>query len=148
MMMLDSIVLYWWSIIYQWWCCGSNLIYVIGFTLLKEVKYYCRFELYEGRWSIIESILIIESCHMHVMNHLHFWSCVVILWSDRTGTHLASYVARGGVRCGFIPSEVWRQKLHALHSYAFIEVIIQPYVVVREEMVFDIWMFEFSILKY
>ena len=62
--------------------------------------------------------------------------------------NLASYVARGGVRCGFISLEVWRQKLHALHSYAFIEVIncrcwwsevlIQPCMVVREEMVFDI----------
>jgi hypothetical protein len=37
--------------------------------------------------------------------------------------HLASYVARGGVRCGFIPLEVWRQRTYTLHSYAFIEVI-------------------------
>jgi hypothetical protein len=37
--------------------------------------------------------------------------------------NLASYVARGGVRCCFIPLEVWRQRTYALHSYAFIEVI-------------------------
>jgi hypothetical protein len=37
--------------------------------------------------------------------------------------NLASYVARGGVRCDFIPLEVWRQRSYALHSYEFIEVI-------------------------
>jgi hypothetical protein len=43
--------------------------------------------------------------------------------------NLASYVARGGVRCGFIPLEVWRQRAYALHSYAFIEVIFADGVV-------------------
>ena len=43
--------------------------------------------------------------------------------------NLASYVARGGVRCGFIPLEVWRQRTYALHSYAFIEVIFADDVV-------------------
>jgi hypothetical protein len=33
--------------------------------------------------------------------------------------NLASYVARGGVRCGFIPLEVCRQRTYALYSYAF-----------------------------
>ena len=41
--------------------------------------------------------------------------------------NLASYVARGGVRCGFIPLEVWRQR--TLHSYEFIEVIFADDVV-------------------
>ena len=72
----------------------------------------------------------------------------VISWSyDLTAPVQLSIVRcprRGTMR--FIPSEVWRQKLHALHSYAFIkvincrcwwsEVIIQPSVVVRKEMVF------------
>jgi hypothetical protein len=43
--------------------------------------------------------------------------------------NLASYVARGGVRCGFIPLEVWMQRTYALHSYAFIEVIFADNVV-------------------
>ena len=43
--------------------------------------------------------------------------------------NLASYVAREGVRCGFIPLEVWRQRTYALHSYAFIEVIFADDVV-------------------
>jgi hypothetical protein len=43
--------------------------------------------------------------------------------------NLASYVARGGVRFGFIPLEVWRQRTYALHSYAFIEVIFADGVV-------------------
>jgi hypothetical protein len=43
--------------------------------------------------------------------------------------NLASYIARGGVRCGFIPLEVWRQRTYALHSYAFIEVIFADDVV-------------------
>jgi hypothetical protein len=43
--------------------------------------------------------------------------------------NLASYVARGGVRCGFIPLEVWRQRTYALHSYGFIEVIFADVVV-------------------
>jgi hypothetical protein len=43
--------------------------------------------------------------------------------------NIASYVARGGVRCGFIPLEVWRQRTYALHSYAFIEVIFADGVV-------------------
>jgi hypothetical protein len=43
--------------------------------------------------------------------------------------NLASYVDRGGVRCGFIPLEVWRQRTYALQSYAFIEVIFADGVV-------------------
>jgi hypothetical protein len=43
--------------------------------------------------------------------------------------NLASYVARGGVQCGFIPLEVWRQRTYALHSYEFIEVIFADDVV-------------------
>jgi hypothetical protein len=43
--------------------------------------------------------------------------------------NLASYVARVGVRCGFIPLEVWMQRTYALHSYAFIEVIFADDVV-------------------
>jgi len=76
--MLDSIVLYWWSIIYQWWYCGLNMLYVIGFTLLKEGKYCCRFELYEERWSIIGSILIIAACHAYCIILSHF---EVMSWS-------------------------------------------------------------------
>jgi hypothetical protein len=37
--------------------------------------------------------------------------------------NIASYVAWGGVQCGFIPLEVWRQKSCALHSYAFMKYI-------------------------
>jgi hypothetical protein len=37
--------------------------------------------------------------------------------------NLASYVAQWGVRCSFIPLDVWRQRTYALHSYAFIEMI-------------------------
>jgi hypothetical protein len=43
--------------------------------------------------------------------------------------NLASYVARGGVRCGFTPLEVWRQRTYAFHSYALIEVIFADDVV-------------------
>jgi hypothetical protein len=67
------------------------------------------------------SILINAACHIHCMIHLHLKFCRD-LWSEYR-YNLASYVARGGVRCGFIPLEVWRQRTYALHSYAFIEVI-------------------------
>jgi hypothetical protein len=43
--------------------------------------------------------------------------------------NLASYVARGGVRCSFIPLEVWRHRTYVLHSYEFIEVIFADDVV-------------------
>jgi hypothetical protein len=43
--------------------------------------------------------------------------------------NLASYVARGGVRCSFISLEVWRQRTYTLHSYAFIEMIFADDVV-------------------
>ena len=59
--------------------------------------------------------------------------------------NLASYVARGGVRCGFIPLEVWRQRTYALHSYAFIEVIFADGVVLysKREVLYNLlWSFE------
>jgi hypothetical protein len=61
----------------------------------------------EGKWSIIWG-----------------WYCIRPFWYN-----LASYVVRGGVQCGFIPLEVWRQRTYALHSYAFIEVIFVDDVV-------------------
>ena len=70
---------------------------IAGLNCIKEGEVLSR---YHNNW------IMSYACH----ESFAFWSCVVILWSDRTGTHLASYVARGGVRCGFIPSEVWRQK--------------------------------------
>jgi hypothetical protein len=59
--------------------------------------------------------------------------------------NLASYVAWGGVRCGFIPLEVWRQRTYALHSYAFIEVIFADGVVLysKREVLYNLlWSFE------
>jgi hypothetical protein len=47
--------------------------------------------------------------------------------------NLASYVARGGVRCGYIPLGVWRQRTYALHSYAFIELIFVDDVVLYSQ---------------
>ena len=107
MMMLDSIILYWWSIICQWWYCGSNKVYVV-------IHIFVWREVLVQVWIVGREVLLrypinwIMSCACH--ESFAFWSYVMILWSDRTGTHLASYVARGGVRCGFKPSEVWRQK--------------------------------------
>jgi hypothetical protein len=88
----------------------------------------------EGRWSIIWglycmwrkwSILINVACHMH-----DSFASEVLSWPmvRPYRYNLASYVARGGVRCGFIPSEVWRQRTYALHSHAFIEVIFADIV--------------------
>jgi hypothetical protein len=47
--------------------------------------------------------------------------------------NLASYVARGGVRCGFIPLEVWRKRTYALHLYAFIELMFADDVVLYSQ---------------
>jgi hypothetical protein len=53
--------------------------------------------------------------------------------------NLASYVAWGGVRCGFIPLEVWRQRTYALHSYEFIEVIFADDMVLYPQRYEDRW---------
>jgi hypothetical protein len=68
---------------------------------------------------------------MHYMIHLHL-KFGRDLWSDYR-YNLASYVNRGGVRCGFIPLEVRRQRTYALHSYAFIEVILADDVVLYSQ---------------
>ena len=88
------------------------------------MKYYLRFVLY------LKEVKYIDKCSMPYALHYSFASEV---WSwpmvRPYRYNLASYVARGGVRCGFIPLEVWRQRTYALHSYAFIEVIFADDVV-------------------
>jgi hypothetical protein len=81
-----------------------------------------------GSWSFYyEACLYVVKCCWHVMHIassiLHFQ---VMSWSygPTIPVHLASYVARGGVWCGFISLEVWRQKssLH-LQSFALMRYI-------------------------
>ena len=74
-------------------------------------------------WSIFLNHVIWSVVGMTCTSHhpsciLKLCRDLMELWSDRTGTFLASYVARGGVRCGFISLEVWRQK-SSLHSQTF-----------------------------
>jgi hypothetical protein len=64
--------------------------------------------------------------------YIAWFTCIwswVVTYGSTVPVNLISYVARGGVRCGFIPLEVWRQRTYALHSYAFIEVIFVDDVV-------------------
>jgi hypothetical protein len=49
--------------------------------------------------------------------------------------NLASYVARRGIRCVFIPLEVWRQR-----TYAFIEVIFADGVVLYSKRYEGRWL--------
>jgi hypothetical protein len=90
----------------------------------RQMKYYLRFVLY------LKEVKFIDKCSMPYTLHDSFASEVLswpMVWPYRY--NLASYIARGGVRCGFIPLEVWRQRTYALHSYAFIEVIFVDDVV-------------------
>jgi hypothetical protein len=78
----------------------------------------------------VKVVKYIDKCSMPYTLHDSFASEVlswpmVLLYQY----NLASYVARGGVWCDFIPLEVWRQRTYALHSYAFIEVIFVDGVV-------------------
>jgi hypothetical protein len=97
------------------------------------------------------SVLINAACHIHCMIHLHL-KLGRDLRSDRTGTISIVRCPRRGtmwlhtlrgmktediciaficihwsdicIWCGFISSEVWRQRIYILHSYAYIEVIL------------------------
>jgi hypothetical protein len=95
-----------WSIIWGLYC------------IWRKVKYYLRFVLY------LKEVKYIDKCSMPYVLHDSFASEVLSWPMVRPYRYnLALYVPRGGVRCGFIPSEVWRQRTYALHSYAFVEVI-------------------------
>jgi hypothetical protein len=82
------------------------------------MKYYLRFILYVKEVKYIDKCSMPYTLHDSLASEVGSWPMV---WPYRY--NLASYVARGGVQCGFIPLEVWRQRTYALHSYAFIEVI-------------------------
>ena len=92
------------------------------------MKYYLRLVLY------LKEVKYIDKCSMPYALHYSFasevWSWPMI---RPYRYNLASYVARGGVRCGFIPLEVWRQRTYALHLYAFIEVILADDVVLYSQ---------------
>jgi hypothetical protein len=75
------------------------------------------------KWSILIKCSMPYALHDSFASEVLSWPMVRPYWYN-----LASYVARGGVRCGFIPSEVWRQRTYALHSHAFIEVIFADIV--------------------
>jgi hypothetical protein len=105
------------------------------------MKYYLRFVLYLKEVKFIDKCCMPYTLHDSFASEVLSWPMVRPYWYN-----LALYVARGGVRCGFIPLEVWRQRTYALHSYAYIEwylqvlltqgSVIQPIVVVRgNEMV-------------
>jgi hypothetical protein len=89
------------------------------YCIWRQMKYYLRFVLY------LKEVKFIDKCSMPYTLHDSFASKVLswpMVWQYRY--NLASYVARGGVRCSFIPLEVWRQR-----TYAFIEVIFADDVV-------------------
>ena len=92
------------------------------------MKYYLRFVLY------LKEVKFIDKCSMPYTLHDSF-AYEVLSWPmvRPYRYNLASYVARGGVRCGFISLEVWRQRTYALHSYAFIEVIFADDVVLYSQ---------------
>ena len=58
--------------------------------------------------------------------YIAWFTCIwswVVTYGPTVPVQLSIIRCRGGVRCGFIPLEVWRQRTYALHSYAFIEVL-------------------------
>ena len=82
------------------------------------MKYYLRFVLYVKEVKYIDKCSMPYTLHDSLASEVGSWPMV-----RPYRYNLASYVAREGVRCSFIPLEVWRQRTYALHSYAFIEVI-------------------------
>jgi hypothetical protein len=77
-----------------------------------------------GRWE--SHITILECSWARSVRKLYDYSGV-LLWfmsltygHDHTGT--ASYVARGGVRCSFVPCWVWRQWTCMCIAFAHFEV--------------------------
>ena len=86
------------------------------------MKYYLRFVLYVKKVKYIDKCSMPYTLHDSLASKVGSWPMV-----RPYRYNLASYVARGGVRCGFIPLEVWRQRTYALHS--FIEVIFADDVV-------------------
>ena len=117
------------------------------------MKYYLRLVLYlkvnEVLFDVVlyvKEVKYIDKCSMPYTLHDSLASEVGSRPMVRPYRYnLASYVARGGVRCGFIPLEVWRQRTYALHSYAFIEVIFADGVVLysKREVLYNLlWLFE------
>jgi hypothetical protein len=90
----------------------------------RWMKYYLRFVLYVKEVKYIDKYSMPYTLHDSLASGVLSWPMV-----RPYRYNLAPYVARGGVRCGFIPLEVWRQRTYALHSYAFIEVIFADGVV-------------------
>jgi hypothetical protein len=88
------------------------------------MKYYLRFVLYVKEVKYIDKCSMPYTLHDSLASEVGSWPMV-----RPYRYNLASYVARGGKRCGFIPLEVWRQRTYALHSYAFIEVIFADDVI-------------------
>ena len=105
------------------------------------MKYYLRLVLYlkvnEVLFEVVlyvKEVKYIDKCSMPYTLHDSLASEVGSWPMVRPYRYnLASYVARGGVRCGFIPLEVWRQRTYALHLYAFIEVILADDVVLYSQ---------------
>jgi hypothetical protein len=101
------------------------------------MKYYLRLVLYlkvnEVLFEVVlyvKEVKYIDKCSMPYTLHDSLASEVLSWPMVRPYRYnLASYVARGGIRCGFIPLEVWRKRTYALHSYAFIEVVFVDGVV-------------------
>jgi hypothetical protein len=101
------------------------------------MKYYLRLALYLKVNKVLFEVVLyvkevkyIDKCSMSYTLHGSLASEVLSWPMVRPYRYnLASYIARGGVRCGFIPLEVWRQRTYALHSYAFIEVVFADGVV-------------------
>jgi hypothetical protein len=87
-----------------------------------------RFVLYVKEGKYIDKCSKPYTLHDSLASKVLLWPMV---WPYRY--NLTSYVARGGVRCGFIPLEVWRQMTYALHSYAFIELIFADDVVLYSQ---------------
>jgi hypothetical protein len=78
-----------------------------------------RFVLYVKEVKYIDKCSMPYTLYDSLASEVLSWPLVRPYWYN-----LASYVARGGVRCGFIPLEVWRQR-----TYAFIKVIFADGVV-------------------
>jgi hypothetical protein len=93
----------------------------------RKMKYCLRFVLY------VKEVKYIDKCSMPYALHDSFAS-EVLLWPKvwPYQYNLASYVARGGVRCGFIPSEVWRQRTYALHSLKwYLQILLMQWSVIQ-----------------
>ncbi len=93
-----------WSIIWGLFCIWRKWSILIW----RQMKYYLRFVLYLKEVKYIDKCIMPYTLHDSLASEVLSWPMV-----RPYRYNLASYVARGGVRCGFIPLEVYIEVIFA-----------------------------------